>query len=132
MVTIQTNNHAYLDEVPGPVAFTATLDTDTYTSMYIDWSLNTPSMTHPLLLRYEILLNDTVGGVNLTFGPFLSSQTNYTVMNLETNTTYLVSMVATSLLGKSNAITQAFSTFSNRKPHFMQILSCQPQFTSVH
>ena len=93
--------------------FTAVPDTNT--TIYVQWNEATPIRTHPLLLRYEVLFNDTVSNESLTFGPFLSTQLNYTITDLEPNTEYVVSVVATSLRGLSDHISQSVITFPNRK-----------------
>ena len=56
-----------------------------------------------------------MSNVSLTFGPFLSSQMSYTITGLEPNAEYVVSMVATSLQGRSDATSQSVTTFPNRK-----------------
>ena len=109
-----THTHTWIDGIPGSVAFRA--EPDTNTSIYVSWSQATPLRTHPLLLRYEILFRDTTNDVNSTFGPFLLSQTSYIVTGLEPNVEYLVSMVATSLQGRSDVTSRSVTTFPNRKP----------------
>ena len=96
-----------------------TAEPDTNTSIYISWGQATPPRTHPLLLRYEILFRDTTNDVNSTFGPFISSQANYTITGLEPYAEYLVSMVATSLQGRSNATSRSATTFPNCKPQYI-------------
>ena len=96
---------------------------DTNTSIYVSWNEATPPRIHPLLLRYEILFYDATNNVSSTFGPFLSTQTSYTITNLEPNTEYKVSMVATSLQGRSDVTSQSVVTFPNRKQKHLQLNS---------
>ena len=94
---------------------TFTAEPDTNTSIYIQWGEATPPRTHPLLLRYEILFRDVDSNASVTFGPFLSTQFNYTMTDLEPNTEYVISVVATSLAGGSEGSNQSVNTFANRK-----------------
>ena len=100
--------------VPQPVTFSA--EPDTNTTIYLQWDPATSPRTHPLLLRYEILLCDTINNVNLTFGPLLSMYLNYTITDLEPNTEYSVSVVATSPQGRSDFSSLFVNTFPNCKP----------------
>ena len=101
------------DGVPGPVPFIAVSDTNS--TIYVQWGEATPIRTHPLLLRYEVLFHNITTNESVTFGPFLSTQLNYTITDLESNTEYAVSVVATSLQGRSDHIFKSAVTFPNCK-----------------
>ena len=63
-----------------------------------------------------------ISNVNLTFGPFLSTQLNYTITDLEPNMEYVVSVTASSLQGSSDVDTTLLVTTYPNGNHKQMIL----------
>ncbi len=81
--------------LPGVVSFNA--QPNTQTSLYITW--DHPPTTHPLLLRYEVNVQQVGTGELLTSSPPPGVR-SHVVTGLLSGELYRVSVVATSLLGR--------------------------------
>jgi len=99
--------------VPGPVSFRA--ESDTNTSIYVEWSTPSDPNTHPLLLQYHVFLVDSSSRRVESFGPFPIYWTHYVITGLDPGVEYSVAVVASSVEGHgelplANATVTTFGT----------------------
>lgn len=126
--------------MPGPVSFRA--ESDTNTSIYVEWSTPSNLNTHPLLLQYHVFLVDSSSRRLESFGPFPIYWTHYVITGLDPGVEYSVAVVASSVEGRgelplANATVTTFGTFYTYTHHLTVLLpapsiSLAPQHTHTH